>query len=84
MNFSEASHQSFTDFPHLFPEILCRWLGIQGSCDPVMVAEAMIDLTAYFLKSYYEDPHAALNLSRYENILTVGSKFATQTPVLFS
>lgn len=79
MNFSEALHHSFTDFPFLIPEMLCRWLGMRSLCDPVHFAEAVVELTAHFLKSYYEDPHGVLDLLTYGNIVTVGAKFASQT-----
>ncbi|EJW86420.1 platelet-activating factor acetylhydrolase [Wuchereria bancrofti] len=80
LTFDEALHSSFTDFPLLLPGMLCRWLGLQSLCDPVQIIEAVIELTAHFLKSYDEDPHVAFNLLKFENIITLGAKFASQTP----
>lgn len=74
-------HHSFTDFPLLIPEMLCRWLGMKCLCDPVQCIEAVIEFTAHFLKSYYEDPNAALNLLTYENIVTAEAKFARKTAI---
>lgn len=82
LTFNEALHHSFTDFPLLIPEILCRWFGIQSLHDPVQIIEAVIELTVHFLKSYDEDPHVALNLLKFENIITLGAKFASQAPAL--
>ncbi|EFO25648.1 platelet-activating factor acetylhydrolase [Loa loa] len=79
LTFNEALHHCFTDLPLLIPGMLCRWLGIQNLCDPVQCAEAIVELTAHFLKSYYEDSHSAFNLLTYEKIVTVGTKFASQT-----
>uniref|UniRef100_A0A915PJN3 1-alkyl-2-acetylglycerophosphocholine esterase n=1 Tax=Setaria digitata TaxID=48799 RepID=A0A915PJN3_9BILA len=77
LTFNEAVHYSFTDFPFLIPKMLCRWLGIQGLCDPVQCAEAMVELSGHFLKYYCEHPNIAIfNLLEYDNIVTVGTKFS--------
>ncbi|VDK68731.1 unnamed protein product [Litomosoides sigmodontis] len=79
LTFNEAMHHSFTDLPLLIPGMLCRWLGVESLCDPVQYAEAMIELTAHFLKSYYDDSNAALNLLTYEKIITKEARYARKT-----
>ncbi|CAG9531451.1 unnamed protein product [Cercopithifilaria johnstoni] len=81
LTFNGAMHHSFTDFPLLIPEMLCRWLGMKSFSDPVQCAEAAIELTAHFLKSYYEDPNASLNLLTYENIVAAEARFARKIAV---
>lgn len=82
LDFSEAMHHSFTDFPLLIPGMLCRWLGVESLCDPVQCAEAMIELTAHFLKSCYEDSNTALNLLTYEKIITKEVRYARKTAII--
>ncbi|KAL3990932.1 Platelet-activating factor acetylhydrolase isoform II family protein [Acanthocheilonema viteae] len=76
LTFNEAVHHSFTDFPLLIPGMLCRWLGLESLSDPMQCAEAIIEFTVHFLKSYYEDSNTALNLLTYENIVTMEARFA--------
>ncbi|OZC09260.1 Platelet-activating factor acetylhydrolase, plasma/intracellular isoform II [Onchocerca flexuosa] len=76
LTLNDALHQSFTDFPILIPKMLRNWLEIKTLRDPKQYSEAVIELTAHFLKSYNEDFRAALpNLLTYEDIITIGAKF---------
>uniref|UniRef100_A0A914RLS1 Uncharacterized protein n=1 Tax=Parascaris equorum TaxID=6256 RepID=A0A914RLS1_PAREQ len=74
-NFSEAVHQSFTDFSLLSPGFFGRRLGLQGTVDPLRCMEAAVELTVQFLRRYSLGHEVDLTptLERYQDFAFEGT-----------
>ncbi|CCD70130.1 1-alkyl-2-acetylglycerophosphocholine esterase [Caenorhabditis elegans] len=50
LTLSGAVHQSFTDFPFVFPNWLAKQFGVHGPTEPYLCMQSAIELTLSFLK----------------------------------